>query len=45
MARLMLQMLGAFAEWEARVRQIKTREGIAARNEDDDYPGIDPARQ
>jgi len=37
MARLMLQMLGAFAEWEARVKQMNTREGIAARKESDDY--------
>jgi len=37
MARLMLQMLGAFAEWEARVKQMNTREGIAARQEQDDY--------
>lgn len=37
MARLMLQMLGAFAEWEARVRQMNTREGIAARKEEDGY--------
>jgi DNA invertase Pin-like site-specific DNA recombinase len=33
MARLMLQMLGAFAEWEARVKQMNTREGIAAPGE------------
>jgi DNA invertase Pin-like site-specific DNA recombinase len=37
MARLMLQMLGAFAEWEARVKQMNTREGIAARQESDEY--------
>jgi DNA invertase Pin-like site-specific DNA recombinase len=37
MARLMLQMLGAFAEWEARVKQMNTREGIAARQESGDY--------
>lgn len=38
MARLMLQMLGAFAEWEARVKRQNTREGIAARqNADEDY--------
>lgn len=37
MARLMLQMLGAFAEWEARVKQMNTREGIAARQENEDY--------
>ena len=27
MDRLMLQMLGAFAEWEARVKQLNTKEG------------------
>lgn len=37
MARLMLQMLGAFAEWEARVKQMNTREGIAARKNEDGY--------
>lgn len=37
MARLMLQMLGAFAEWEARVKQMNTKEGIAARQQHDDY--------
>jgi DNA invertase Pin-like site-specific DNA recombinase len=37
MARLMLQMLGAFAEWEARVKQMNTREGIAARQQNEDY--------
>ena len=37
MARLMLQMLGAFAEWEAQVKQMNTREGIAARQENEDY--------
>jgi len=37
MARLMLQMLGAFAEWEARVKQMNTREGSAARQENEDY--------
>lgn len=37
MARLMLQMLGAFAEWEANVKQMNTREGIAARKENEDY--------
>ena len=37
MARLMLQMLGAFAEWEANVKQMNTKEGIAARKENDDY--------
>jgi DNA invertase Pin-like site-specific DNA recombinase len=38
MERLQMQMLGAFAEWEARVKQMNTKEGIAARREaDDDY--------
>lgn len=38
MARLMLQMLGAFAEWEARVKRLNTKEGIAARrNGDGEY--------
>lgn len=37
MARLMLQMLGAFAEWEANVKQMNTKEGIAARKQNDDY--------
>lgn len=37
MDRLMLQMLGAFAEWEARVKQMNTKEGIAARQQNDDY--------
>lgn len=37
MARLMLQMLGAFAEWEANVKQMNTKEGLAARKENDDY--------
>lgn len=38
MDRLMLQMLGAFAEWEARNKQQNTKEGIAARmNSDEDY--------
>jgi DNA invertase Pin-like site-specific DNA recombinase len=37
-ARLQMQMLGAFAEWEARVKQMNTKEGIAARqNADDEY--------
>ncbi|WP_254839890.1 recombinase family protein [Natronomonas marina] len=43
MARLMLQMLGAFAEWEARVKQRNTREGIAARRADDDEYHHGPA--
>lgn len=30
-------MLGAFAEWQARVKQMNTKEGIVARQEDDDY--------
>lgn len=38
MSRLQMQMLGAFAEWEARVKQMNTKEGIAARRAaDDDY--------
>jgi len=37
MHRLQLQMLGAFSEWEARVKQMNTREGIAARQQQDDY--------
>lgn len=38
MARLMLQMLGAFAEWEVRTKRLNTKEGIAAREAaDDDY--------
>lgn len=37
MHRLQLQMLGAFSEWEARVKQMNTREGIAARQQEDDY--------
>lgn len=37
MSRLQMQMLGAFAEWEARTKQMNTREGIAARQQDDDY--------
>lgn len=37
MHRLQLQMLGAFAEWEARVKRLNTKEGIAARQENDDY--------
>lgn len=32
-----LQMLGAFAEWQARVKQMNTLEGIAARQQEDDY--------
>lgn len=37
MDRLMMQMLGAFAEWEARVKRLNTKEGIAARQADPDY--------
>lgn len=38
MSRLQMQMLGAFAEWEARTKQMNTKEGIAARRAaDDDY--------
>lgn len=37
MDRLMLQMLGAFAEWEARVKRMNTKEGIAARQANDEY--------
>lgn len=37
MTRLQMQMLGAFAEWETRVKQMNMREGIAARrNADED---------
>lgn len=37
MNRLQMQMLGAFAEWEARVKRLNTREGIAARQANEDY--------
>lgn len=37
MNRLQMQMLGAFAEWQARVKQMNTKEGIAARQQEDDY--------
>lgn len=37
MDRLMLQMLGAFAEWEARVKRRNTKEGIAARQANPEY--------
>ncbi|UWG48188.1 Recombinase family protein [Halanaeroarchaeum sp. HSR-CO] len=37
MHRLQMQMLGAFAEWQARVKQMNTKEGIAARQAEDDY--------
>ncbi len=37
MHRLQMQMLGAFAEWQARVKQMNTKEGIAARQQEDEY--------
>ena len=37
MKKLQMQMLGAFAEWQARVKQMNTKEGIAARQNEDDY--------
>lgn len=37
MHRLQMQMLGAFAEWQARVKQMNTKEGIAARQQEEDY--------
>ncbi|MBS8121381.1 recombinase family protein [Haloferax volcanii] len=37
MHRLQMQMLGAFAEWEARVKRMNTREGIAARQANPEY--------
>jgi len=37
MHRLQMQMLGAFAEWQAGVKQMNTKEGIAARQQEDDY--------
>ncbi|MFC7059175.1 recombinase family protein [Halovenus salina] len=37
MHRLQMQMLGAFAEWQARVKQMNTMEGIAARQQEGDY--------
>lgn len=37
MHRLQMQMLGAFAEWQARVKQMNTKEGIAARQIEEDY--------
>jgi DNA invertase Pin-like site-specific DNA recombinase len=37
MHRLQMQMLGAFAEWQAKVKQMNTREGIAARQNEDGY--------
>lgn len=35
--RLMLQMLGAFAEFEAAILRDRTRQGIAARQAEEDY--------
>lgn len=37
MHRLQMQMLGAFAEWQARVKQMNTKEGIAARQSEEGY--------
>lgn len=37
MHRLQMQMLGAFAEWQARVKQMNTREGIDARQAEEGY--------
>lgn len=37
MHKLQMQMLGAFAEWQARGKQMNTKEGIAARQQEDDY--------
>lgn len=37
MHKLQMQMLGAFAEWQARVKQMNTKEGIAARQQEEDY--------
>lgn len=37
MHRLQMQMLGAFTEWQARVKQMNTREGIAARKQEESY--------
>lgn len=37
MHHLQMQMLGAFAEWQARVKQMNTREGIAARQQESGY--------
>ena len=37
MHHLQMQMLGAFAEWQARVKQMNTKEGIAARQREDGY--------
>jgi len=35
--RLQLQLVGAFAEFEARIRQQRVREGLQARMENDEY--------
>lgn len=43
MHRLQMQMLGAFAEWQARVKQMNTKEGIAARRAADDNYQHGPA--
>ena len=32
-----MQIVGAFAEWQARVNQMNTKEGIAARQQEEDY--------
>ena len=41
--RLQLQLLGAFAEFEASIRQQNTKEGLAARMANDEYhPGPPP---
>lgn len=32
-----MQIVGAFAEWQARVKQMNTKEGIAARQQEVDY--------
>ena len=37
MHRLQMQMLGTFAEWQAQVKQMDTRESIAARQQGNDY--------
>jgi len=37
MHKLQMQMLGAFAEWQARVKQMNTKEGIAARQQEEEY--------
>lgn len=37
MHRLQMQMLGAFAEWQARVKQMNTKEGIPGRQQNEDY--------